>query len=58
MQKFKRLWAWDKTVKRLNDIKIPGESNAKILDMAINLLDRKSIIIESRRERESRLMSH
>lgn len=57
MRKFKRIWAWEDTIKKMDNIRLPNETKAELLDKAIRRLD-NSIIIESRQERAARLMSH
>lgn len=58
-QKFVRLWIWERTLKKLEKNLLPNETKAKALDLAVNLLDRKTIIVESRAERNARRsMSH
>lgn len=55
MKKFKRIWIWDETLKKLDGLKNDGESRAELIDDIINFYDKKIIIFESKKERQKRL---
>lgn len=59
MKKFRRVWAWEDTIKRLEKNILPNETKAQVLDHAVRMLDQGTIIVESQAERNARRsMSH